>query len=47
MTLMTVAMEAASTAAGATPYWVGGTALVSLCGAMFALIALGNGRDHS
>ena len=33
--------------AGATPYLIGGGALVILLAAMFALLAFGKGREHS
>ncbi|MFC6153732.1 hypothetical protein [Nocardioides yefusunii] len=32
---------------GADPYWVGATVLVIMLGMIGALIAFGNGREHS
>lgn len=33
--------------AGANPYWVGAIVLIVMLGMVGALIAFGNGRDHS
>ena len=47
MTILTVVPLAAESGAGASPYVIGGLALVILFGALFALLSMGAGREHS
>ena len=47
MSILTVVPLAAESGAGASPYIVGGLALVILFGALFALLSMGAGREHS
>jgi hypothetical protein len=47
MSNLTVVPLAAESGAGASPYIVGGLALVILFGALFALLSMGAGREHS
>ena len=47
MSILTVVPLAAESGAGATPYVIGGLALVILFGALFALLTMGAGREHS
>ena len=47
MSILTVVPFAAESGAGASPYIIGGLALVILFGALFALLSMGAGREHS
>lgn len=45
--LSVLPLVAEESGAGARPYVVAGIALVLLFGAMFVLLAIGKGREHS
>ena len=47
MSNLMVVPFAAESGAGASPYIVGGFALVILFGALLALLTMGAGREHS
>ena len=47
MSILTVVPLAAESGVGAAPYVIGGLALVILFGALFALLSMGAGREHS
>ena len=47
MSNLTFVPLAAESGAGASPYVVGGLALVILFGALIALLTMGAGREHS
>ena len=47
MSTLTVVPLAAESGAGASPYVIGGLALVILFGALLALLTMGGGREHS
>ncbi|MDX6358462.1 MAG: hypothetical protein QOH37_1516 [Nocardioidaceae bacterium] len=47
MSILSVVPLEASTSAGPWPFVIGGLALVILFGAVFALLSMGAGREHS
>jgi hypothetical protein len=47
MSILAVVPLAAESGVGATPYIIGGLALVILFGALLALLTMGAGREHS
>jgi Flp pilus assembly protein protease CpaA len=47
MSILSVVPLEASTSAGPWPFVIGGLALLILCGALFALVSMGAGREHS
>jgi hypothetical protein len=47
MSLSTLLPLAAEEGAGATPFLVGGTALLILFLMLFAIVSFGKGREHS
>jgi len=47
MSILAIVPLAAESGVGASPYIVGGLALVILFGALLALLSMGGGREHS